>query len=80
MNPKRFTEEIFDFNNFLGKLPHKDKVIYKFLFFIDWIFKIFVAGNHEIEFNNLSQKEIQSYLTNCTYLLDNSIMIDWIKM
>eukprot|EP01080_Neovahlkampfia_damariscottae_P003801 gene3801-6962_t len=62
---QRFDKEVYDFNRFLGELPHEHK--------------IFVAGNHEIAFNKFTQKQLQSYLSNCTYLLDSSIMIDGIK-
>lgn len=54
-----------DFNNFLGSLPHKHK--------------IFVAGNHEIAFNEYSKKEIQKMLSNCIYLQDSSVEIMGIK-
>lgn len=50
-----------DFNKFLGALPHKHK--------------IFVAGNHEIAFNNYSKKELQKMLSNCIYLQDSSIKL-----
>jgi predicted phosphodiesterase len=60
-------QAIIDFNQWLGKLPHKHKLV--------------ICGNHEIGFGKLSQEEIQSnYLTNCKYLKDELIQIEGISI
>ena len=51
--------DIESFNKWLGKLPHKHKII--------------IAGNHEIYFNKLSIKQIQKKFTNAIYLQDTWI-------
>lgn len=57
-----FTTACKEFNAFLGALPHKHK--------------IFVAGNHEVAFNNKSKTEIQDALSNCTYLQDDALTVE----
>ncbi len=61
-NIENLPNEIYEFNDWIGKLPHK--------------YKIVIAGNHECCFNELT-KDIISHkiLTNCTYLQDNGIEI-----
>jgi hypothetical protein len=60
-------QSIINFNQWLGKLPHR--------------YKIVICGNHEIGFNKLSKEEIQSkYLTNCIYLKDELIEIEGIAI
>jgi predicted phosphodiesterase len=67
--------EVIDFNNFLGSLPHRHKIV--------------IAGNHEVTFdkyryeplkaewkNHLKKDynvdDMKKLLTNCTYLEDSS--------
>ena len=58
---------ITKFNEWLGKLKHK--------------YKIVICGNHEIGFGQFSKEEIQSkYLTNCIYLKDELIQIEGISI
>ena len=59
-------EEIIDFNNFLGMLPHK--------------YKIVIAGNHEYildpnKSNSMKIREAKSLLTNCIYLEHESLVL-----
>eukprot|EP00479_Gromia_sphaerica_P012204 TRINITY_DN6330_c0_g1_i1.p1 TRINITY_DN6330_c0_g1~~TRINITY_DN6330_c0_g1_i1.p1 ORF type:complete len:225 (+),score=22.03 TRINITY_DN6330_c0_g1_i1:513-1187(+) len=53
------------FNEFLGRLPHAHKIV--------------IGGNHEIAFNKHNKDEIQSLLSNCTYLQDSAVTIEGIK-
>lgn len=56
-------QSIVDFNQWLGTLPHRHKIV--------------ICGNHEIGFGKLSHRHIQSrLLTNCTYLEDGLIDIE----
>jgi Icc-related predicted phosphoesterase len=60
-------QSVTDFNQWLGRLPHRHKVV--------------ICGNHEIGFGKLSKEEIQSrLLTNCIYLKDESIEIEGISI
>ena len=54
-------KEIYDFNEWIGKLPHK--------------YKIIIGGNHEILFNWFTIYEIQKVFTNAIYLQDSEINI-----
>ncbi|KAH7492255.1 Metallophosphoesterase domain-containing protein 1 [Phytophthora ramorum] len=74
--------EVRDFNNWLGALPHKHKVV--------------IAGNHDVcmdaveydqhwdkafrhtEYNDPSAS--RALLTNCTYLENRSVVIDGVKI
>lgn len=53
---------IKDFNEWLGKQPHKHKLV--------------IAGNHDFCFQNEDRAEALKLLTNCTYLEDSQIEID----
>lgn len=58
---------IIDFNEWLGKLPHKHKIV--------------ICGNHELGFKTFSKEEIQSkLLTNCTYLHDELIEVEGLSI
>jgi Icc-related predicted phosphoesterase len=60
-------QSIIDFNEWLGKLKHRHKIV--------------IHGNHEIGFKNISDEEIKSkYLTNCIYLNDELIEIEGINI
>ncbi|XP_073976999.1 metallophosphoesterase domain-containing protein 1 isoform X2 [Rhodnius prolixus] len=86
-------EEVIEFNNWIGKLPHK--------------YKIVIAGNHELSFdrtfthplspnilktiptlglprNNITEAvtttNIKDKLTNCTYLQDEGVQICGLKI
>jgi len=56
--------EMEDFNDWLGELPHKHKVI--------------IAGNHDWCFERTNE-EARALLTNGSYLQDESMIIDGIK-
>ncbi|MBK04634.1 MAG: metallophosphoesterase [Deltaproteobacteria bacterium] len=58
-------KEIRRFNNFLGTLPHKHKVV--------------IAGNHDFALEN-EPELAEPMLTNCTYLRDSSIVIEGVKI
>ena len=49
------------FNQWLGKLPHKHKIV--------------IAGNHEIYLTKMRYKKIQKRFTNAIYLQDNSVQL-----
>lgn len=57
-------EEVEVFNEFLGSLPHKHKLV--------------IAGNHEFAFERFPEVA-KKIMTNCTYLFDNAVIIDGIK-
>lgn len=57
-------EEINTFNEYLGSLPYKHKLV--------------IAGNHEFALERFPDRA-KNILTNCTYLLDSSIIINDIK-
>lgn len=56
---------MIDFNDFLGTLPHKHKII--------------IAGNHDFCFEKDSA-EARACLTNCTYLEDEEVTVEGIKI
>jgi Icc-related predicted phosphoesterase len=58
-------EIIIDFNNWLGNLPHK--------------YKIVVAGNHDLFFENNSI-EAQKLVTNAIYLNNSGVEIEGLKI
>jgi Icc-related predicted phosphoesterase len=53
-------EDVVAFNNWIGKLPHK--------------YKIVIAGNHDWLLYN--KKNARKFLTNCIYLEDEETIID----
>jgi Icc-related predicted phosphoesterase len=53
-------KEVKDFNNWLGTLPHKHKLV--------------IAGNHDFAFERQPQSA-RDLLTNCTYLEDSGVEI-----
>lgn len=57
--------DIKRFNEFLGRMPHK--------------YKIVIAGNHDFSFQN-SPEEARALLTNCIYLEDSEITIENIRI
>ncbi|CAF3238268.1 unnamed protein product [Rotaria sp. Silwood2] len=60
-------QSIIDFNQWLGRLKHKHKIV--------------ICGNHEIGFQKYSKEEIQSnLLTNCIYLKDELIQVEGITI
>jgi len=59
-------DEAKDFNDWLGKLPHK--------------YKIVIAGNHDLSAWERHRKETQKIFTNAIYLQDESITLDGIKI
>ena len=58
-------EQIADFNRFLGELPHPHKII--------------IAGNHDFGFEQYPA-EARALITNATYLEDEAITLDGIKI
>nr|XP_039266751.1 metallophosphoesterase domain-containing protein 1-like isoform X2 [Styela clava] len=83
-----FMKEVIEFNDWLGKLPHKHKIV--------------IAGNHEISFDKEIMESLkksenmrfrvhrnipesiwrswQAVLTNCTYLEDTETSINGIRI
>jgi len=65
-------QEVIDFNEWLGTLPHKHKIV--------------IAGNHELTFdpNFVREKgesdKMKALLTNCIYLEDSSITVYGVKI
>ncbi len=57
-------DEISQFNKFLGKLPHRYKVV--------------IAGNHDTMLETYSYS--RNLLSNCTYLQDELIVVEGIKI
>jgi len=57
-------EEVIDFNDFLGTLPHPHKIV--------------IAGNHDFCFEK-DRKACEEILTNCIYLEDQEVTIDGIR-
>ncbi len=53
-----------EFNDWLGTLPHKHKLI--------------IAGNHDLSFEDDTEKA-ESIITNGTYLCDKDVVIDGVK-
>ena len=67
------TEQVIEFNNWLGKLPHK--------------YKIVIAGNNDVVFDSNYDKEnngsayvMKTMLTNAIYLQDSSIEVYGLKI
>lgn len=58
-------QDVVDFNNWLGQLPHRHKII--------------IAGNHDFCFERNPQ-ESQALVTNATYLQDSNITIGGLKI
>ena len=54
-------EQVVDFNEWLGTLPHRHKIV--------------IAGNHDFCFEN-EPAETGALLTNCIYLFDEAITLD----
>ena len=66
-------QEVIEFNQWLGSLPYKHKVV--------------IAGNHELSFDtkmpqgqNGQADIMKALLTNCIYLEDSSVTICGIKI
>ena len=59
-----FNRDVSEINRFMGKLPHKHK--------------IFVAGNHEVNFTQQSREKIQGLLPNVIYLQDSKVQLEGI--
>jgi len=57
-------DDVLEFNDFLGSLPHPHKIV--------------IAGNHDICFE-IYRKACEELLTNCVYLQDQEVIIDGIK-
>jgi Icc-related predicted phosphoesterase len=57
-------DEVIDFNDFLGTLPHPHKIV--------------IAGNHDFCFEN-DRISCEKILTNCIYLQDQEVIIDGVK-
>jgi len=57
-------EDVQEFNDFLGALPHPHKII--------------IAGNHDFCFEK-DRKACEEILTNCIYLQDEEVIIDGVK-
>lgn len=57
-------EAVEDFNDFLGTLPHRHKIV--------------IAGNHDFCFERHAE-EARPLLTNCIYLEDEKVTIDGIS-
>jgi Icc-related predicted phosphoesterase len=57
-------EDVIDFNDFLGSLPHPHKIV--------------IAGNHDFCFEK-DRKACEEALTNCIYLQDEEAIIDGVK-
>jgi len=66
LSEKEIPSTVIEFNKFIGKFPHKHKIV--------------IAGNHEIGFNDLSVSQIQIVLSNCTYLQDSAVVIEGVKI
>jgi predicted phosphohydrolase len=58
-------EQVKDFNDWLGELPHKYKVV--------------IAGNHDLSLERNSEVT-EPMLTNCIYLKDKSLELKGLKM
>jgi Icc-related predicted phosphoesterase len=62
----KFVSTVTEFNAWLGTLPHR--------------YKIVISGNHEIPFNDHPYEEIARMFTNATYLQDNAVTIEGLKI
>jgi Icc-related predicted phosphoesterase len=60
-----YLNQIKSINQFFNQLPHRHK--------------IFVAGNHELHFDQQPVERTQSLITSATYLQDSSVVIEGIK-
>jgi len=58
-------KDVEDFNDFLGSLPHRDKIV--------------IAGNHDFCFER-NPREAEALLTNCTYLRDRAVTVQGIRL
>eukprot|EP01119_Soliformovum_irregulare_P021604 TRINITY_DN7229_c0_g1_i1.p1 TRINITY_DN7229_c0_g1~~TRINITY_DN7229_c0_g1_i1.p1 ORF type:complete len:255 (-),score=39.45 TRINITY_DN7229_c0_g1_i1:115-879(-) len=58
--------DIIEFNNWLGTLPHKHKLV--------------VAGNHDLVLNPDDVERSRKLLSNCTYLQDETVEVEGIKI
>jgi Icc-related predicted phosphoesterase len=56
--------EVKDFNAYLGRLPHRHKVV--------------IAGNHDFCFEN-DPDTTRALLTNCIYLQDESVVLEGLR-
>ena len=65
MTERGGVEEVEDFNRWLGKLPHK--------------YKIVIAGNHDLCFENSYKPMATAILSNCIYLEHESYEVEGIK-
>lgn len=63
-NFNRSRQHYIDFNDWLGTLPHK--------------YKLVISGNHDELFQK-EPEQARSYMTNCIYLEDDEIIIDGVK-
>jgi predicted phosphohydrolase len=61
----RTVEEIDDFNDWLGGLPHRHRIV--------------IAGNHDLLFES-SPEEARAHLTNATYLENSGTTVDGIRL
>lgn len=58
-------EAVRGFNAWLGRLPHRHKIV--------------IAGNHDFCFER-TPAEAAALLTNCTYLLDQAVMVGGLRI
>jgi Icc-related predicted phosphoesterase len=58
-------EEVKDFNDFLGELPHPHKVV--------------IAGNHDFCFER-DPEATEPLLTNCVYLMDGGVRLEGLNI
>ncbi len=54
-------EHVFDFNAWLGELPHPHKIV--------------IAGNHDFPFER-APASVEPLLTNCVYLRDSAVVVE----
>jgi len=74
--------DIISFNEFIGKLPHKHKIVIGGNHDVTLDVPFYESGNTWRRFHKVKQdvKLAQASLTNCTYLLDSSINIEGIHI
>jgi len=66
-NYKTSLKDIVEFNNILGTLPHKHKIV--------------VGGNHDNSLSAIAtEKDLQAALPNCIYLCDSGVTVNNIKI
>lgn len=58
--------QVRDLNDWFGELPHPHKVV--------------IAGNHDFSFDNYRRREAEAVLTNVTYLRDQSVTVEGLKI